>query len=244
MTLIAQQARALPWRRRSTRKLAAISPALHGIQDDGRVRQIDGRQRAVRRRSSLSSSARILSTHTSAPSFNSGCSSTFQIGAGLSSSLSSRRRLPSSHAACFRKLLRPRLPTRWSIAATRSPGSTTCVLILGIFLFRIDTRRPRRRPIVELPVLLHRPQQHGPDLVAGMDPPQIVPVIGGRVLDWQGPRRKVQAGGPRQCSQLVHALLHTLRNANEKEPFQSGFGRLDRKSTRLNSSHLGISYAV
>src|ERR1035438_4492881 len=224
MTLIAQQARALPWRRRSTRKLAAISPAVHGIQDDGRVQKIDGRQRALRRRSSLSSSARILSTHTSAPSFNSGWSSTFQIGAGLSSSLSSRWRLSSSHAACFRKLLRP------------------CVLILGIFLFRIDTRRPRRRPIVELPVLLHRPQQHGPDLVAGMDPPQIVPVIGGRVLDWQGPRRKVQAGGPRQCSQLVHALLHTLRNANEKEPFQSGFGRLQTVRGRGSAVAGGKSY--
>src|SRR5262245_63850188 len=40
------------------------------------------------------------------------------------------------------------------------------------------------------------------------------------------------------------ALIEAARKATEKFGVGAGASRLDRKSTRLNSSHLGISYAV
>src|ERR1039458_7775105 len=50
-------------------------------------------------------------------------------------------------------------------------------------------------------------------------------------------------GGPQ--SQPCRCPLPTLRaSLDGRRATQHGAGRIDRKSTRLNSSHLGISYAV
>src|ERR1035441_4341124 len=59
----------------------------------------------------------------------------------------------------------------------------------------------------------------------------VLQLVEARVLVGEGfgPRRGQFRGG---LSELIHVSL------------DSGFARGDRKSTRLNSSHLGISYAV
>src|SRR5205814_8792614 len=46
------------------------------------------------------------------------------------------------------------------------------------------------------------------------------------------------AHGKEQASQLEDQILQTLTDIDDQT------AQLDRKSTRLNSSHLGISYAV
>src|ERR1035438_10715726 len=71
-----------------------------------------------------------------------------------------------------------------------------------------------------------------------------------RLLNQKGFKR----GSPQQrVHQDVEGLAHPVPNINEVEcvsEFHSNLERiallfaLDRKSTRLNSSHLGISYAV
>src|SRR5256885_12776872 len=38
--------------------------------------------------------------------------------------------------------------------------------------------------------------------------------------------------------------LQSAKRARDHHPVETGFAQLDRKSTRLNSSHLVISYAV
>src|SRR5437899_5478853 len=43
---------------------------------------------------------------------------------------------------------------------------------------------------------------------------------------------------------LVAERLIQLRPLGQRPPVRDDKGRVDRKSTRLNSSHLGISYAV
>src|SRR5438874_10497188 len=43
---------------------------------------------------------------------------------------------------------------------------------------------------------------------------------------------------------LTASALHLLLERNIEITFLSHFGQLDRKSTRLNSSHVEISYAV
>src|SRR5437899_9375548 len=67
-------------------------------------------------------------------------------------------------------------------------------------------------------------------------------------------RRSEDSGGPRMVTYGLAATSSTpcpqaiTNNAKRKKPYSpieaAGMNRKDRKSTRLNSSHLGISYAV
>src|SRR5699024_11937310 len=47
-----------------------------------------------------------------------------------------------------------------------------------------------------------------------------------------------------QDNPLSHAFIVQAKNPNETESIASKIETLDRKSTRLNSSHVSISYAV
>src|SRR5262245_63207129 len=49
--------------------------------------------------------------------------------------------------------------------------------------------------------------------------------------------------GPTEFQDGRHVATHTLQ-AKEQRPQRRHTAKPDRKSTRLNSSHLGISYAV
>src|ERR1035438_10832512 len=56
-------------------------------------------------------------------------------------------------------------------------------------------------------------------------------------------RDQVHAAGGGSYQSLINDVL-TQHVAAAREPLESTLRRGDRKSTRLNSSHLGISYAV
>src|SRR6266700_2415586 len=60
---------------------------------------------------------------------------------------------------------------------------------------------------------------------------------------WELGRAQLLSPGWIESPQPAHALAHRrVRDEQRREPF---FGeRVDRKSTRLNSSHVKISYAV
>src|ERR1035441_10929630 len=64
-----------------------------------------------------------------------------------------------------------------------------------------------------------------------------------RSLEW---KTRAAPGPPvaNQASRLPNRVSEVLLAANEPSLGRAGGGDRDRKSTRLNSSHLGISYAV
>src|SRR5258705_9261100 len=56
-------------------------------------------------------------------------------------------------------------------------------------------------------------------------------------------RRVVQRGGPERRARLCREAREEIQSPRDRRPQRPTITR-DRKSTRLNSSHLGISYAV
>jgi len=142
MTLIVQQARALHSRKKIGQQLAAISPAVHGIHDDGRVQKIDGHQRPLRSRSSFSSSAPHCFDPRPSPVFQ------FRVVLNFADWLWV---FEESQKPLAFDLFPRGLFEKTAIWATESP---TCASAMAELLVEA-----RRRPIVELPVLLHRPQQ-------------------------------------------------------------------------------------
>src|SRR5258705_8601935 len=72
------------------------------------------------------------------------------------------------------------------------------------------------------------------------DPPGIIPRVGLIILALAGRRdRAIENQTQHMGLALAHRVQGTLRDAPAPDPCVG-----DRKSTRLNSSHLGISYAV
>src|SRR6266566_1464928 len=101
--------------------------------------------------------------------------------------------------------------------------------------FRIEPdERVRLHPRLAVP---HHPVRRDDD------PVRRRPRAARRVPQFHGARRRIE---PAQVPALEIAEIHAVvrRNRQPTRPHSLGQRKLDRKSTRLNSSHLVISYAV
>src|SRR5690606_41354406 len=86
-----------------------------------------------------------------------------------------------------------------------------------------------------LPICSHRSLQHGSDLCTHVACEELALALG-RAARFAHQRRRVTV--------RLHVPLTKLEALRPVEQLFELFGSQDRKSTRLNSSHVKISYAV
>src|SRR3712207_9052822 len=100
-------------------------------------------------------------------------------------------------------------------------------------------RRPPRSTLFPYTTLFRSRRPHGIDRQVLRLPPF-------ETRERSAPAQKadVEHGGPRQVDQENHVLAQGGHTVGAEAEFGDSRGDRDRKSTRLNSSHANISYAV